>query len=230
MKKTFLTLLTFFAMTINGQEIKQFPMISVSGEGKIKIEPDQAGISISVESKGNDAVKVKKENDSKMDAVIKFIKKMNLPNEDYQTQRVSLNPNYDYEKKAHNYIATQTLEINLKDLSIYDTLMQGLVETGVNRIDNVQFKSSKLQQIQSDCRKLAVKDAKAKAEDLVSVLGQKVGKAISISDNSQGYNPQPVVYAMRAMAMDSMAGGQQETLAPGKIEIVVNVSISFMLE
>jgi uncharacterized protein YggE len=38
------------------------------------------------------------------------------------------------------------------------------------------------------------------------------------------------MYAMKAMAMDSMAGGQQETLAPGQIQIVVNVSVSFILE
>jgi uncharacterized protein YggE len=230
MKKSILTLLTFFSMLTTAQEIKQVPMINVTGEGKIKTVPDEASISISIESKGNNAIDVKKENDTKMDAVIKFIKKMNLPKEDFQTQRVSLNPNYDYEKKKHNYIATQTLEICLKDLTKYDTLMEGLVETGVNRIDNVQFKTSKMLQIQSDCRKLAIKDAKAKAEDFVSVLGQKVGKAMTISDNSQGYNPQPVMYAMKAMAMDSMAGGQQETLAPGQIQIVVNVSVSFILE
>jgi len=231
MKKSVLILITMFAMFTNAQEVKPIPMINVSGEGKIKVVPDQVSISISIESKGSNAVDVKKENDTKMDAVLKFIKSMNLPKEDYQTQRISLNPNYDYEKKKHNYIASQTLDILLKDLSKYDVLMEGLVNTGVNRIDNVQFKSSKLVQIQSDCRKLAVKDAKLKAEDFVSVLGQKVGKAITITDNSQGYNPQPIMYAAKTMmAMDSMNNGQQETIAAGQIEIIVNVSVGFILE
>jgi uncharacterized protein YggE len=35
------------------------------------------------------------------------------------------------------------------------------------------FQSSKLAQYQSEARKLAMKDAKLKAEDYVSVLGQK---------------------------------------------------------
>jgi uncharacterized protein len=230
MKKSVLILITMFAMFTNAQEMKQIPMINVSGEGKIKVVPDQVSISISIESKGSTAVDVKKENDSKMDAVLKYIKSMNLPKEDYQTQRVSLNPNYDYEKKKHNYVASQTLEICLKDLSKYDILMEGLVNTGINRIDNVQFKSSKLAQIQSDCRKLAIKDAKSKAEDFVSVLGQKIGKAITITDNSQGYSPQPVMYAMKSMAMDSMTVAPQETLAAGQIEIIVTVSVSFILE
>jgi uncharacterized protein YggE len=47
---------------------------------------------------------------------------------------------------------------------------------------------SKLAQY-SEARKLAMKDAKLKAEDYVSVLGQKVG--VTITDNSQNYQPQP---------------------------------------
>lgn len=228
MKKAILILALFFMAMSYSQEQKQVPMISVSGEGKVKIAPDQASISISIETKGTKADDVKKENDKKMDAILKFIKNSNIAKEDFQTQRVSLNPNYDYEKKKYNYIATQSIQILLKDLTKYDELMEGLVDEGINRIDNVEFRSSKMKELQSDARKLAIKEAKAKAEDFVSVLGQKVGKAILISDNSQNYNPRPVMYAMKSMAIDESA--PRETLAIGEIEITANVSVSFILE
>ncbi|WP_395051405.1 SIMPL domain-containing protein [Flavobacterium sp.] len=230
MKKAILILALLFMAMSYSQEQKQVPMINVSGEGKVKTAPDQASISISIETKGTKADDVKKENDKKMDAILKFIKKSNIAKEDFQTQRVSLNPNYDYEKKKHNYIATQSVQILLKDLSKYDVLMEGLVDEGINRIDNVEFKSSKMKELQSDARKLAIKDAKAKAEDFVSVLGQKVGKAILISDNSQNYNPPAprMMYAMKSTAMDESA--PRETLAVGEIEITANVSVSFILE
>lgn len=228
MKKAILILGILFMTMSHAQEQKQVPMINVSGEGKVKVAPDQASISISIETKGTKAEDVKRENDTKMDAVLKFIKKSNIAKEDYQTQRVSLNPNYDYEKKKHNYIATQTVQILLKDLAKYDELMEGLVNEGINKIDNVEFKSSKMTQLQSDARKLAVKEAKAKAEDLVSVLGQKVGKAILISDNSQTNPPQPRMYAMKA-TFDAESA-PRETLAIGEIEITANVSVSFVLE
>jgi uncharacterized protein YggE len=230
MKKTALIFILAFTTLLEAQELKQVPMINVSGEGKIKVVPDQALVSISLETKGTNAAEVKKENDIKMDAVMKYIKKANIAKEDFQTQRVSLNPNYDYDKKKHNYLATQSVQILLKDLSKYDALVDGLVEIGINRIDNVEFKSSKFTLLQSDARKLAIKDAKAKAEDFVFVLGQKVGKAITISDNSQNYNPQPIRYAMKTMAMAGDAVELRETLATGEIEIIVNVSVSFILE
>jgi uncharacterized protein len=229
MKNIVLTLVILFSIMSQAQESKPLPLISVSGEGKIKVAPDQAQITISLETKGNVAVDVKKENDSKIDAVLKFIKKMNIAKEDFQTQRVSLNPNYDYEKKKHNYIANQTIVICLKDLNKYDELMDGLVTTGINRIDNVEFKTSKMLQIQSDARKLAIKDAKAKANDYVFELGQKVGKAFSITDNSQPLYQPMVSYNMKVASADA-GGAPNETLAAGMIEVIVNVSVSFLLE
>ena len=229
MKKALLILSVLFISMSYGQEVKQVPQINVSGEGKVKVIPDQATIAVTVETKGNNVKDVKKQNDEKIEAVLKFIKKMNLAPADYKTQRVSLNPQYDYEKKKHSYNATQTIEILLRDLSKYDELMEGLVDQGINRIDAVTFQSSKLAQYQSEARKLAMKDAKLKAEDYVSVLGQKVGRAMTISDNSQTYYPQPMYAAMKTMEM-SDASAPRETLAVGEINITANVTVSFILE
>lgn len=230
MKKSIAFLICLFTMITYSQEVKTIPQINVAGEGKIKVAPDQVVILATVETKGNNAKEVKKQNDQQMEAVIKLIKGMNLAPADYKTKRVSLNPEYDYEKKKHNYNATQTVEILLKDLSKYDELMEGLVDQGINRIDNVTFQSSKLAQYQSDARKMAIKDAKMKAEDYVSVLGQKVGVAILITDNSQNYYPQPVFGAMNTMAISSDSNVKRETMAVGEIEIIVNVNVSFKLE
>ncbi len=230
MKKVVLFLTIMFMTMSYAQETKQIPQINVNGEGKVKVAPDQVCISATVETKGNNAKDVKKQNDEKMDAVLKFIKKMNVPTADFKTKQVALNPQYDYEKKKTSYNATQTIEIVLKDLSKYDELMEGLVQQGINRLDKVSFETSKLVQLQSEARKLAMKDAKAKAEDYVSVLGQKVGKAFTISDNSQVYYPRPMYAAMKsAEAMDS-AGASNETLAIGEIEVTANVSVSFILD
>jgi uncharacterized protein YggE len=227
MRKTILILALAFMTIAGAQETKQIPQINVSGEGKVKAVPDQAFISVSVDTKGNNATDVKKQNDAVVEKVIQAIKKSKLPKEDVQTQRISLNPQYDYDKKKYTYNATQTIQILLKDLSQYDGLMEELVNAGINRITNVEFRSSKMDQLKSDARKLAMKDAKGKAEDYVSVLGQKVGNALTISDNTQVFNPQPMY--MKAMA-NGDASEQKETLAIGEIDITANVNVSFILD
>jgi uncharacterized protein YggE len=230
MKRALLILSLFVVTLLSAQEMKQIPQISVTGEGKVKVAPDQVLILATVETKGTNVKDVKKQNDKQVEAVLKMIKKMNLAPADYKTQRVSLNPQYDYEKKKRSYNATQTIEILLRDLSNYDELMEGLVDEGINRIDNVTFQSSKLAQYQSEARKLAMKEAKMKAEDYVSVLGQKVGRALTISDNSQNYYPQPMYGVMKMETMADGGAGPRQTLAAGEIEITANVSVSFILE
>ncbi len=218
----------FCSVASQAQEQKLVPQISVSGEGKIKAIPDQVFISIAVETKGTNATDVKKQNDTTIEKVLQFITKFKVPKSDVQTKSVSLNPQYDYEKKKRNYNATQTIEILLKNILQYDALMEGLVDAGINRINLVEFKTSKLTEYQSEARKLAMKEAKSKAEDYVSVLGQKVGKAITITDNTQNYYPQPM-YAMKTMAMDQ-AESTKETIAIGEINITATVNVSFLLE
>jgi hypothetical protein len=181
-----------------------------------------------VETKGTNATDVKKQNDATIEKVLQFITKFKVPKSDVQTQSISLNPQYDYEKKKRNYNATQTIEILLKNITQYDGFMEGLVDAGINKINGIEFKTSKLIEYQSEARKLAMKEAKSKAEDYVSVLGQKVGKAISITDNTQNYYPQPM-YAIKTMAMDQEVT-PRETLAIGEINITATVNVSFLLE
>src|SRR6476661_6427824 len=85
----------------------QVPQISVNGEGKIKITPDQAVITVGFQNTGKDSKEVKTLNDEVVDRVIKFLKKSGIPATDYKTNNVSLFKNYDYEKKKYNFKASQ---------------------------------------------------------------------------------------------------------------------------
>lgn len=231
MKKLALVVLTLFVTMSHAQEQKQIPQVSVSGEGKIKVKPDQVVINFGVENVGKDAQEVKKLNDENVDKVVKFIKKFGIQSSDFQTTNVSLNRNYDYDKKKYNFQASQSITIILKDVTKYDALMMGLVDNGINNISNVEFKSTEIEKHKSDARKLAIKDAKKKAEDFVSVLGQKIGKALLITDNSANYYPpQPMYKAMAMAAVADAESSSYETLAVGEIEVITNVSVSFILE
>lgn len=229
MKKIILILTVMTTVAIQAQDKVIQPQISVSGEGKIKVIPDEAIISIAVETKGEESSKVKKENDTSIDKVLKFLKSTKIDPKNIKTERVSLYPQYDYQKKKNYYYASQTISIHLKDLSHYEVIMSGLVDAGVNRVNGVVFQSSQMEILKSDARKRAVADAKKKAEDFAGALGQKVGKAIVVSDNSQPiYNPPMYRNVMMEAKMEGDMS--QETLAIGEIEINTNVNITFILE
>ena len=76
MKKVVLILAVVFSTMTQAQENKpQVPQISVTGEGKIKVVPDRAIISVGVLNTGKDSKEVKTLNDETVDKVIKFLKK-----------------------------------------------------------------------------------------------------------------------------------------------------------
>lgn len=231
MKKSIVFAALLLTVIAFAQENKgQVPQISVTGEGKVKVTPDRAIVNVGVLNTGKDAKEVKALNDETVDKVIKFLKKSGINAADYKTNNVSLYKSYDYEKKKENYQANQSISITLKDLSKYDQIMMGLNEAGINSIQGVEFKSSKMEELEGEARKKAMLNAKQKAEDYVSVLGQKVGKALLISDSSQSYYPQPM-YKNSMMATEATpSGDSQETLAVGELEIKANVSVTFVLE
>ncbi|MEO4006098.1 SIMPL domain-containing protein [Flavobacterium sp. CAU 1735] len=228
MKRLVLFAVALFMATVsNAQEMKTQPQIIVSGEGKIKVTPDYVIISVGVENTGDQAADVKKKNDIAIDAVIKYLKKAKLPESDYQTKQVQLNKTYDYEKKKHYFVANQTISITLKDLSKYDTMMLGLVDSGINVINGVDFRSTKVAEYESQARVRAVQNAKTKAQDYAGALNQKMGKAVLVTDNSSTYYPRPYMAAMKMSADTEMS---RETLAIGEIEVTANVTINYALD
>ncbi|WNM20394.1 SIMPL domain-containing protein [Flavobacterium capsici] len=231
MKKSVILAMMFFTVFAFAQDGKtQVPQITVTGEGKVKVTPDRAIVNVGVQNSGKDAKEVKTLNDETVDKVIKFLKKSGINPADYKTNNVSLNKNYDYEKKKYFFQANQSISITLKDLSKYDEIMMGLNDAGINSIQGVEFKSSKMEELERDARRKAMLNAKQKAEDYVTVLNQKIGKALLISDNSQVFYPQPMYKnSMMTMAAD-MAMPERETLAIGEIEINANVTVTFVLD
>ncbi|HAT65801.1 MAG TPA: SIMPL domain-containing protein [Flavobacteriaceae bacterium] len=217
-----LTLLTSFYMNA---QIEPKPSVDVRGEGVVTITPDQVTITVRVEHTGNNPKEVKQMNDRTVNEVFQFLKQAGIDSKYARTEYMNLSKNYDYNAKKYNYAANQSVSIQLKDLSKYETIMNGLLETGINRIDGIRFSSSKEADLQSEARIKAIQNAKQKATEYASVLGQNIGKALHISEFQNEATPRPMMRS--AMAMDS--NSESQTMAPGEMEIKVVVNVSFEL-
>lgn len=227
MKKIFFLATAIIACaTTQAQNTIQEPVIVVSGEGSVKVKPDEAILTIGSEIKGKDASVVKLENDKIISKMIAFLKKNKIAEKDFQSQNISLNRQYDYETKTEYFLATQILTIQLKDLSKYENIMFGLIEAGANTIQGVEFKSSKTASFETEARSKAVANAKNKATDYGKALNQPVGQAIYLSEFSQVVNPR--IYNMEAKLMSADASGGQ-TAAPGEIVITSNITVHYQL-
>ncbi|WP_372920410.1 SIMPL domain-containing protein [Salegentibacter sp.] len=227
MKKLLLLVAVLLGIGLQAQDDKQNQGIFVSGEGIVKVVPDQVVIKSQIEHEGVNASTVKNENDQTADAILKYLSSKNIPEKNIQTNYVNLNKRYNYNDKTYTYVARQAISITLEDLDKYEEIVSGLLENGLNGINGIQFKSSELEKHKTEARKKAVLAAKKKAEEFATPLNQEVGKAFSISESS-GNNYQPV-YRVADMKMSEESGGSQETISPGEMEISVQVNVGFHL-
>lgn len=227
MKNLFIVLFMSIGTLMSAQN--QLPnTISVGGEGKVMVKPDEAVLYIGVETNNEDSKIAKTQNDAVMAKMIDFLKKSGVNSKDYKTEQVSLYQRQDYQTKEKYFQASQSIQIQITDLTKYESLMAGLIEAGANKINSVQFRSSEVEKYESEARKKAVENAQKKAKDYAETLGQNVGKALMVYEN----NTQtifPRVGQMKAMAYAESDTATQ-TLAEGEIEITAHVNISFELK
>ncbi len=202
------------------------PIVVVNGEGIVKVVPDQVLIMSRIEHEGLNAREVKKQNDAVVDKVIKYLRSQGIPEKNVRTDYMNLNKNYNYNNKTYTFVASQSISIQLDDLKTYETIMGGLLDSGLNRIDGVQFKSSEIEKHTTEARRLAVLNARKRAMEYVSPLDQKLGKAISISELETNHFP-PVYKMERLQVASDMA--PQESIAPGEMEVRARVTVGFQL-
>ena len=224
-------LILFAAMSTFALQAQQVltpqPMVMVTGEGIVKVIPDQVLIKSRIEHEGDDALEVKKKNDAVVDQIIKYLKAQGIPDKNIQTDYLNLNKNYNYNDKTYSYVANQAISIKLEDLKNYEKIISGLMGVGLNRIDGIQFKSSEIEKHKTEARKKAVLDAKKKATEYAGPLNQSIGKAFSISEIETGSFPP--IYRMNEMMKVSSDSAEQETIAPGEMEVSAKVTVGFLL-
>ncbi|MGY8933347.1 MAG: SIMPL domain-containing protein [Flavobacteriales bacterium] len=204
------------------------PTIDVMGVGIVKVTPDEVTIKVQVEHKGQNPKELKQKNDFIINDVLAFIKSINIADKQVQTEYVRLNKNYDYQTKTYNFSANQSVSIYLKNLELYESLMNGLMERGINRIDGISFSASTINDLKSQARIKAMQNAKMKAEEYTKVLNQSIGKAVSISEFNNTNYPGPVNRKTMMMSSDA-SGMEQQTISVGEIEVITKVNVSFLL-
>ncbi|MEM9687498.1 MAG: SIMPL domain-containing protein [Bacteroidota bacterium] len=218
-------------LQVHAQEHQKQATISVSGEGIVNVVPDEVALNIRIAHTANSAREAKSKNDAVVKNVLQFCKRMNIDRKDIHTQYINLNKNYDYQKKTYHYKANQAIRISLRDLKKYETLVQGLLDSGTNRIDGVTFKSSQLERYKSEARKKAILNARQKAKEYANALQQNIGKAISISENTVQDPRYPVLNTMRfneaALANAKTTDGP--TIAIGEMKVSTKVQVTFEL-
>ncbi len=225
------------AQAQTGTEASALPRtITIVGEGKVRIKPDVAQTTIGVDVRKPTVKEASSEAKTVMDQVLKALKAQAVEDKDIQTSGFSIyveSPPYGpdgtpVDKAQPTYHVTNQVSVAIRDLDKVGAVLDAAIEAGANNIFGVNFSLADPTKVQSEARKKAVADAKAKADELAGLVGLKVDKVVSISEvigNTGGYYSN----AFKAPQPPALAGGGG-SISPGELELSLQLQVVYTIQ
>lgn len=222
------------------QNSSEPPLITVTGQAEVRVPPDEVVFTLGVESVDKDILVAKKRTDDSVREVLAIARKNNVKPEDVQTSFISVQPKYNTDDLEYDqrrtvkrefvgYQVSKTIAVILRDISRFDSLLSDVLRAGVTRLSNLQFRDSKIREHRDQARAMAMKAAQQKAQLLSGQIGQSIGPAHSIIENT--FIPSTTANVSQN-SLDSFVGSGSESesaIAPGSISITAQVTVKFKL-
>jgi uncharacterized protein YggE len=200
--------------------------ISVSGEAQVSAPPDLAQIDAGVSTEAKTAREASEANNAAMGKVLLALKGAGIDEKDFQTSRLSLQPQYAPNRSGPNavvgYRATNRVIIKLHDVTKVASTIDLLVAAGANELGGVNFMVSAASKLLDDAREQAIADARRKAEIYAKAAGVTLGSPISISEEGA---PGPMPFRKMAAGMAASA-----PVAQGEETLQVTVSVVWAIK
>ncbi|MDN3277675.1 SIMPL domain-containing protein [Frankia sp. RB7] len=202
--------------------------ISVSGEATVSAAPDLAQIDAGVANDAKTAKEASDANNAAMGKVLLALKGAGIAEKDYQTSRLSLQPQYGQNKSTGaspvvGFRASNRVTVKIRDVTKVAGIIDTLVGAGANDIGNISFEVTQASKLLDDAREQAVADARRKAEIYARATGVTLGAPLSVSEGSA---PMPLFKGRMAAA--PMAA--PAAVAPGEETLSVTVNVSWAIK
>jgi uncharacterized protein YggE len=228
-----LAALAFSAALAAAQPQPPEPRVSVSGRGEVQAAPDL--LTLVVESANNDDSPADASADTRkaMNAILAAAKKTVPSANDLRTTRISINPEYEWvegKRKFRGYLASQSLEITLRDISRLDSLLEHLNRASFTSLGTIVFGHSKADSLQREARSLAIRDAAVNAASLCAAAGRSCDELVGARAGSFGGGPGPMMEFKAAPRMMAADAGTGMPVQPGLLTFSAEVEADYRLK
>ncbi|MBI5264331.1 MAG: SIMPL domain-containing protein [Bradyrhizobium sp.] len=210
------------------------PAITVAGEATVSVPPDRAQVDAGVVSDSKTAREASEANNAAMGKVLLALKGAGIDEKDYQTSRLSLQPQYGVSRMSPSgtgaspivgFRASNRVTVKIRDVTKVATVIDTLVGAGANDIGNIIFMVTEASKVLDEARQKALADARRKAEIYAGAAGVTLGAPLSISE---GGGAVPLFRAGKAMGAASMAASVP--VASGEETLSVTVHVSWAIK
>jgi uncharacterized protein len=209
--------------------------IRVEGMGETKAVPDEAFISLAMDTLAPTAKAAAEDNARKMEKVIAALVQAGIARKDIETSNYAVYPEYQppvkptEEPKLRGYRVSNTVVVHVRELARVGALLDTALGAGANRVDEVRFGLSKPEVAQGEALRKAVERARQSAQVLASSLGVKLGPVLDASTVTQPERPIPVERFQTARAAGS-AADVTTPIQPQEQTVTATVTLVFAID
>lgn len=220
MKRILLTLVAVIALAVSASAQADLrPTVSVNGQAKITAPLDEIFLSITLKESDS---KGKIDLEQQRVAMLRALRKCGVNTEE-QLRLADMASSF-FKRKGS--LASSQYELKVGSAEEARKVFEALDDAGLANVNIARATCSKIEEYRSEARREAIRNAKARAEELATAIGQSIGACYEINDYS---NSQPVVYRANMLTKSAMADGLVEESAEPEVEfkpIEINYSVS----
>lgn len=205
--------------------------VTATGNSQMSVSPDQATVSLLIQTKDLSAEEAKNRNSIISDNVLTALIKVGIEKKDIETENFNIYPEYDWsngEQKLKGYAASNYIKITTKDFNNVGKIVDASVDAGalVNSI-NFELSNNKNNEYKAIVLAEASKDAKSKAEAIAQGLGKKLSSLVSVTASDYNYYPYPL-YRAETSGVDAK---EVATNLPAKnIDISASTTVTYNIK
>ncbi len=208
-------------------------VISVRGEGTVKLSPNMADINFAVITEADQAGIAQAENSELVTKVINSLKDAGIAATDISTSGYYLNPQFIHEEgkspKISGYKVRNEIIVTVRDTASIGKIIDLAVKSGINQVQNIRFYVEGSTAQKAKALTQAIEDAQVKAEVIAAALGKKIVGIKSASGDWYDNAPQPI-YFEKDMAVGMGGDSVASTpINPGMVEIRANAEMVYLI-
>ncbi|MEP7201708.1 MAG: SIMPL domain-containing protein [Ilumatobacteraceae bacterium] len=202
--------------------------ITVSGDGKVKVKPDTASLSIGVQATASTATEALNQANLSMSALIGALKGAGISDNDITTSGLSIYPQYGSSGNTiTGYQAANNVTVTVRDITATGPVIDAAAAAAGDNITigGVSFYVDDTEALIGAARADAIVNAKKRAGEYAAAAGVTVGGVVQISEVSIS-NPTPFF----ARTTADMAGAAASTpIETGTQDLTVSVTVVYEL-
>jgi uncharacterized protein len=205
------------------------PVVITSGEGLVQAVPDRAWITVTAESRAGNPRDAQRRNSEAMTPVLDKLRAAGIPADAIRTIGYDLQQEWDYvnnQRTSRGYVARNTIEVRVDSIERVGELLEMTVGSGATSVGGVRFDLKNRARLERDALRLAVEDARARADAAAAGAGRSIDRIVRI-DAQAGGAPVPLP---RVAMLREQSASDAPPIAAGQLEIRAQVTLTSALK